>query len=111
MNMNERDYLTTGEIAGLARCSQQTVIREIDRGNLKGYRMPGSGHRRVLIEDVRIWMRSHGIPEDMIDNEFGLDQSEQDKPVPDMQQTRLVHGEQGRDGGDLPEGTVGKKPW
>ena len=64
----------------------------------------------MLIEDVRVWMRSHGIPEDMIDNEFGLDQSEQDKPVPDMQQTdwRMVS----KDGtAVIYEGTIGKKPW
>jgi len=89
MNLTNKS-LTTGEIGKLARMSQQTIIREIDRGNLVGYRIPGSGHRRALISEVRRWMESSGVPQDLLNDKHGLDKSKQADAVPDMRETGLV---------------------
>ncbi len=80
------DSLTTGQIARVARVSQQTIIRAIDKGHLIGYRLPVSGHRRVLINEVEKWMDSTGIPKDLLHDEYGLGTSKQGEPMPDMQQ-------------------------
>lgn len=80
------DSLTTGQIARVARVSQQTIIRAIDKGHLIGYRLPVSGHRRVLIHEVEKWMDSTGIPKDLLHDEYGLGTSKQGESLPDMQQ-------------------------
>ena len=54
--------LSTGEVAGILRCSQQTVIRQFDAGKLKGYRVAGSRFRRIPMECVRDYMRENNIP-------------------------------------------------
>ena len=59
-----------------------TIIRAIDKGHLIGYRLPVSGHRRVLISEVEKWMDSTGIPKDLLHDEYGLGTSEQGEPVP-----------------------------
>ena len=46
------DTLTTGQCANALRVSIQTVIRAIDRGALKGHRVPDSAHRRVFVKDL-----------------------------------------------------------
>jgi len=83
---NETHALTTGQVASLARLSQQTVIREFDQGRINGYRLPRSGHRRMMLTDVLDWMKENGIPVDRLDAEFGLDKGQPEQPVPDMRQ-------------------------
>lgn len=56
MSKAHRD-LTTGETAKLLRVSIQTVIRLIDTGVLKGYRVPASKFRRVPREEVERVLR------------------------------------------------------
>ena len=53
---------TTGEIARLCQVTKRTVIQWIDGGKLKGYRIPGSRHRRVSAESLREFTKHHGIP-------------------------------------------------
>ena len=60
--MRPRPEYTTGECAKLLGCSVQTVIREIDRGELEGYRVPRSGFRRVYHEDLIEYMRLRELP-------------------------------------------------
>ena len=60
--------------------SQQTVIRQIDRGFLKGFRIPGST-RRVSISSLREWMQQAGMDMESFDAAIGLDQSESDTQV------------------------------
>jgi len=74
-------FLTTGEIATMCGMSQQTVIRQIDRGFLKGFRIPGSTHRRVSISSLREWMQQAGMDMESFDAAIGLDQSESDTQV------------------------------
>ena len=88
--MTMTSSLTTGQVAKLVRLSQQTIIRAIDRGHLVGYKIPMSGHRRVMLSDLRKWMRATGIPEDLVDEQFGLDQSEQAEPVSNLREAGLV---------------------
>lgn len=55
------DYLTTRQIANLCGVSTTTVIRWIDTGKLKGFKLP-SGHRRAVYGDVSEFLKRFGIP-------------------------------------------------
>lgn len=54
--------LTTGEIAKICDVNLRTVIRWIERGELKGFRLPGRGNNRVLVEDFVNFLEQHGMP-------------------------------------------------
>ena len=54
--------LTTGEIAKLCDVSFRTVIRWIERGWLKGYKLPGRGDNRVPVDDLRAFLAEHRMP-------------------------------------------------
>lgn len=54
--------LTTGEIATYCDVNLRTVIRWIERGELKGFKLPGRGNNRVLIEDFISFLEEHGMP-------------------------------------------------
>jgi hypothetical protein len=43
-----------------------------------------------MLDDLRKWMRATGIPEDLVDEQFGLDQSEQAEPVSNLREAGLV---------------------
>ena len=58
---NYPDIFTTAEVAKICRCSQQTIIREFDRGNIKGY-MVGT-FRRIPLENLLKYMQETGRPE------------------------------------------------
>jgi len=57
------DVLTTSEAAKRCGVSFRTVIRWVERGELNAYRLPGRGDYRVPVEELRRFMRAHGIPE------------------------------------------------
>jgi excisionase family DNA binding protein len=61
------DLLTTGQIAKICRLSQQTVIRVAESGALKCFRVPGSTHRRFMVDDVRRFMTASEIPVQWLD--------------------------------------------
>jgi excisionase family DNA binding protein len=61
-----KTIFTTGEAANVAYCSQQTIIRLFDTGQLKGFRVPGSRFRRILRESLLGFMTENGIPTDRI---------------------------------------------
>ena len=54
--------LTTHQVADFCGCHFTSVIRWITQGKLKAYRTLG-GHRRILVEDLREFMKTYGIPE------------------------------------------------
>ena len=54
--------LTTGEVAKICQVAPRTVSKWFDSGSLKGYRVPGSKDRRIPVEDLRRFMREHGMP-------------------------------------------------
>ena len=43
--------LTSGEIATYCDVNLRTVIRWIESGKLKGFKLPGRGNNRVLVSD------------------------------------------------------------
>ena len=58
----EKDVLTTGEVAKICNVAPRTVSKWFDSGQLKGYRIPGSKDRRILMDELMRFMRAHGIP-------------------------------------------------
>ena len=54
--------LTTGDIAKMCDVNLRTVIRWIDRGALKGFKLPGRGNNRVRIEDFLVFLKEHDMP-------------------------------------------------
>lgn len=55
----DRQVYTTGEIAVLFGVAAGTVSKWIDRGLLKGFRIPGSMHRRVTYAALEAFAREH----------------------------------------------------
>lgn len=62
-----KQVFTTGEAAEVCKVSQQTIIRCFDSGRLRGFRVPGSKFRRIPREELIQFMRSNGIPTDMLE--------------------------------------------
>jgi len=60
----EKDVLTTGEVAKICNVAPRTVSKWFDNGQLKGYRIPGSKDRRIPMNSLVRFMKSHGIPFD-----------------------------------------------
>ncbi|MFT5708068.1 MAG: two-component system response regulator VicR [Oceanospirillaceae bacterium] len=54
--------LTTGYIAKLCDVNLRTVIRWINQGSLKGFKLPGRGNNRVQREDFIAFLEEHGMP-------------------------------------------------
>lgn len=55
--------MTTGEIAAHCQVCPATVKKWIDKGLLEGYRLPGSGCRRVTVAALRSFLAAHGMPD------------------------------------------------
>lgn len=56
------DELTTTEAAQLLRCSPNKVRALIDSGELRGWTVPASTHRRTTVQDVKRYADAEGIP-------------------------------------------------
>ncbi|WP_032094918.1 MULTISPECIES: response regulator [unclassified Alteromonas] len=54
--------LTSGEIASYCDVNLRTVIRWIENGKLKGFKLPGRGNNRVLVEDFIEFLERHDMP-------------------------------------------------
>ncbi len=63
---NDKDVLTTGEVAKICNVAPRTVSKWFDSGQLKGYRIPGSKDRRIPLNNLLQFMREHNIPMDGI---------------------------------------------
>lgn len=59
-----KEVLTTGDVARICNVAPRTVAKWFDRGELKGYRIPGSRDRRVPLHELLSFMKKHGIPTD-----------------------------------------------
>ncbi len=55
----------TTAVAAICQVSTRTVSKWIDGGKLKGYRVPGSKHRRTTPESLLEFLSQHDMPEDM----------------------------------------------
>jgi two-component system, OmpR family, response regulator VicR len=60
--MQELPPLTTGEIAKFCGVNFRTVIRWIDRGILKSYKLPGRGDNRVMVHDFVGFLKQNNMP-------------------------------------------------
>jgi excisionase family DNA binding protein len=61
---NQKDVLTTGEVAKICNVAPRTVSKWFDSGQLSGYRIPGSKDRRIPISSLMRFMKQHQIPMD-----------------------------------------------
>lgn len=61
-NNKKKSVLTTGQVARICNVAPRTVSKWFDTGQLRGYRIPGSKDRRIPVEHLVRFMRSHGIP-------------------------------------------------
>lgn len=60
--MSHKNVLTTGEVAKICNVAPRTVSKWFDSGQLRGYRIPGSKDRRIPVDQLVRFMRTHGIP-------------------------------------------------
>ena len=58
------DILTTGEVAKICNVAPRTVAKWFDRGDLRGYRIPGSKDRRIPTSHLLSFLRAHDMPLD-----------------------------------------------
>lgn len=58
----DKDTLTTGEIAKYCGVNFRTVIRWIEKGYLKSYKLPGRGDNRVPVAEFRRFLEAQGMP-------------------------------------------------
>ena len=65
--MDQKDVLTTGEVAKICHVAPRTVSKWFDAGKLRGYRIPGSRDRRIPRQQLMAFMRAHGMPLDGLD--------------------------------------------
>lgn len=54
--------LTSGEIAKYCDVNLRTVIRWLDSGKLKGFKLPGRGNNRILVSDFIRFLTEHNMP-------------------------------------------------
>jgi len=57
-----KDVLTTGEVARICKVAPRTVTKWFDSGQLRGYRIPGSKDRRIPVNQLLRFMKSHNMP-------------------------------------------------
>jgi len=60
----QKDILTTGEVAKICNVAPRTVSKWFDSGQLRGYRIPGSKDRRIPLNALIRFMKTHNIPLD-----------------------------------------------
>jgi len=59
-----KEILTTGDVAGICKCSHDTVKRWLEGEQLRGHRLTPHGQWRVLPEDLLEFMERQGLPLD-----------------------------------------------
>ncbi|MHC4738547.1 MAG: helix-turn-helix domain-containing protein [Planctomycetota bacterium] len=57
-----KKVLTTGEVARICNVAPRTVSKWFDKGQLKGYRIPGSKDRRIPVSELTRFMKAHNMP-------------------------------------------------
>jgi excisionase family DNA binding protein len=59
-----KNVLTTGDVAKICNVAPRTVSKWFDKGQLKGYRIPGSKDRRIPLSELVRFMKQHNMPTD-----------------------------------------------
>jgi len=62
ITMKPTDTLTTGEVAKYCGVNFRTVIRWIERGHLKSYKLPGRGDNRIQASDFVEFLKENQMP-------------------------------------------------
>lgn len=62
MPMRLKSAYTTGEAARICQLSQTTIIRLFDSGMIVGFRVPGSGFRRIPHAELDRFLTEHALP-------------------------------------------------
>jgi excisionase family DNA binding protein len=57
-----KNVLTTGDVAKICNVAPRTVSKWFDSGQLKGYRIPGSKDRRIPLNELARFMKTHNMP-------------------------------------------------
>lgn len=60
--MSKTNVLTTGEAARHCGVNFRTVIRWIERGQLKAYKLPGRGDHRIRVSDFIAFLSDNNMP-------------------------------------------------
>ena len=60
--MNDKNVLTTGEVAKYCDVNFRTVIRWIEKGYLKAYKLPGRGDNRIPKESLVAFLVENSMP-------------------------------------------------
>lgn len=61
-NHKKKSVLTTGQVAKICNVAPRTVSKWFDSGQLRGYRIPGSKDRRIPVDQLVRFMKTHGMP-------------------------------------------------
>lgn len=64
-----KTIFTTGQAAKICKMSMNTVKKLFDSGQLRGYRIPGSGDRRIPREHLIRFLKEHGMPLGELEND------------------------------------------
>lgn len=60
-DIQDKDLLTTHDVAGLISVDTGTVVHWVEQGKLRAHRTPG-GHRRIRKEDLVLFLRGYDMP-------------------------------------------------
>ena len=60
--MNKKKALTTSEVAKYCSVNIRTVLRWIDSGKLKSFKLPGRGDNRIVVSDFINFLNDNKIP-------------------------------------------------
>lgn len=56
---NNRRYYTTGQVAEICGVATRTVVKWCDTNLLRHFRIPGSRDRRVLVDDLAVFLKEY----------------------------------------------------
>jgi len=56
-----------GEVANICKVAVRTAQKWVDKGELKGYRIPCCEHRRVPIAELKRFMEANHVPLDELE--------------------------------------------
>jgi len=90
--IKKRGWLSTGDVMKLTGLSQQTVIRRFDKGELKGFKVPGSKFRRIPVKDFLKFVRDYNLPIDKVDKALWEDEEKGKEKQNDLIKEALPKG-------------------
>lgn len=65
----DKEFFSTGEAAQFCNVSQQTIIRCFDKGQIEGFRVPGSKFRRIPRQGLIDFMKRNDIDTQVLETQ------------------------------------------